>query len=288
MRFHSIGPNDAAARLATDDVLVLDVRTPEEFEQLGHIPGAWLLPVQYIASAPAVVPRDGRTILVYCEHGVRSRHAAEVLTRAGYEQVLNLEHGMSAWSGPRAFDAEPIKGPAAWVLQHADLYKGHHRMLDVACGRGRHALLFAAAGFTVDAVDRDGEALVALRSAAEALGLTVRTRQLDLEQLGVDLGTEAFDLIVVTNYLYRPLFPALLRALAPGGLLVYETFTVEQARLPDGPSNPDFLLEPGELRSLVAPLDVLREHEGVVDGHHRAGIVARNGEEVVRACDRFD
>jgi rhodanese-related sulfurtransferase len=275
MPFVSISSADAAARVAEGTLLVLDVRTPDEFTALGHIPGARLLPVQCIASAPAVVPRGRGPILVCCEHGVRSRHAADVLVRAGYRDVLNLEHGMAAWTGPRAFDAAPIWGPAAWVLENADLYAGQSRVLDVACGKGRHALLFAAAGFTVEAVDRDADALAALSATAEALGLAVRVRHGDLEQPDVNLGAGAFDVIVVTNYLHRPLFPVLHRALAVRGLLVYDTFTTAQAALPDGPSNPAFLLEPGELRTLVATLDVLREREGLVDGQHRAGVVAR-------------
>jgi SAM-dependent methyltransferase len=161
------------------------------------------------------------------------------------------------------------------VLDNSDLYGGRQTVLDVACGKGRHALLFAAAGFSVTAVDRDADALGSLVASAEALGLDLTTRQVDIEEDGTDFGTAAFTLVVVTNYLHRPLFPALLRALAPGGLLVYDTFTTPQAALPEGPSNPAFLLGRGELRTLVAPLAIVREREGVVDGQHRAGVIAR-------------
>ena len=72
---------------------MLDVRTPGEYEQLGHIPGAWLLPVDLMASAPAVLPNDEQPVLVYCEHGVRSVAASQLLSAAGIDRVLNLAGG---------------------------------------------------------------------------------------------------------------------------------------------------------------------------------------------------
>lgn len=275
MDYISISNTDAEGLLAHRDVLVLDVRTPDEHATLGHIPGARLLPVQCIASAPAVLAWDNRPILVYCEHGVRSRHAAEVLVRAGFANVHNLDGGMAEWPGPRSFGASPVFGPSAWVLQHAHLYSGRRRVLDVACGRGRHALLCAAAGFAVTAMDRDATALAQLASSAAALGVAVDIRETDLEVSGYSFAPETWDLVIVTRFLHRPLFPALRAALAPGGLLVYETFTVGQRDEPTGPSRPEFLLEPGELVDLVAPLDVLHAYEGLVDGQHLAGVIAR-------------
>lgn len=277
MTYRTLTEADARALLDRDDVLVLDVRTPPEHAQLGHIPGARLLPVQAIAAAPAVVPRDGRPILVYCEHGVRSRHAAEVLERAGFANVHNLAHGMADWSGPRAFGESPLWGPSPWVLEQAAHYTGKRRVLDVAAGRGRHALLFAASGFTVTAVDRDLDALAELRASAEALDLRVETRVVDLEAGDYTFAPEQWDIVIVTRYLHRPLFAALREAVAPGGVLVYETFTTAQRDEPTGPSCPDFLLEPGELTGLVAPLEVVDEAEGLRDGAHLAAVVARRG-----------
>ena len=72
--------------LAAGEVTVLDVRTPGEYEQLGHIPEAWLLPVDLMASAPAVLPNDDRPVLVYCEHGVRSVAASQLLSAAGIDR----------------------------------------------------------------------------------------------------------------------------------------------------------------------------------------------------------
>jgi tellurite methyltransferase len=123
-------------------------------------------------------------------------------------------------------------------------------------------------------VDRDGEALAALAAEAERLGLPVQVETIDLEGGGADLGREAYDVVAVFNYLHRPLFPALRAVLRPGGFLIYETFTVDQAAR-GRPRNPLFLLEPGELRRLVAPLEILREREGEFDRAMVASVVAR-------------
>lgn len=269
-----IGPEEARRLMAAGPLAVLDVRTPAEFAGLGHLRGARLLPVDLIASAPAVLPGDGTPILVCCEHGVRSARAAAVLVAAGLGPVYDLSTGMAGWSGPREFGAAPIDGPAGWVLDNADLYRPGMRVLDVAAGRGRHALLFAAAGFRVRANDREPARMAALAAVATRLGWPVATEVRDLETGDVDLGDAAYDLVVVTHYLHRPLMPALVRAVAPGGLLVYETFTAAQADR-GKPTNPAFLLHPGELATLVAPLVVERAREGDVEGRMVASVVAR-------------
>ncbi len=119
-------------------------------------------------------------------------------------------------------------------------------VLDLACGRGRHSRFLASLGFRVCAVDRDPQALAALAGIA---GIVVG--QSDLENGLWPLAGRQFDGVIVTNYLHRPLFPRILDALSPTGLLVYETFAAGNERF-GKPSNPDFLLRPGEL------LDVAR------------------------------
>lgn len=165
------------------------------------------------------------------------------------------------------------EAPSSWLVENADLIKPGARALDVACGTGRHALWLAERGCQVHAVDRDGAALAALAERAAALDLVITTERLDLEAPGVLLGTARYDLIVVVHYLYRPLFPVLERALAPGGLLFYETFTVAQAAR-GRPTKPEFLLRPGELVALVRPLVVLRQREGEYEGRSVAAVVA--------------
>jgi len=181
--------------------------------------------------------------------------------------------GIAQAASRLAREGLPVE-PSSWLLENLDLLPPGARTLDVASGRGRHALLLAAAGFPVVAVDRKAGLVATLRAAAERLSLPLRADVLDLETGTADLGTAAYDLVLVFHYLHRPLFPALLRALAPGGLLLYETFTVEQAKR-GRPREPDFLLEPGELRRRIAPLEVLREREGEFEGRMIAAVAAR-------------
>jgi SAM-dependent methyltransferase len=189
--------------------------------------------------------------------------------------VINLLGGMSGWSGPREFSPGRMRGPSEWLLRQGRQLPPGGRALDAACGAGRHALVLAGAGYTVTAIDRDEDAIARLRATASRLGLPVEAQARDLEGDTVDLGDEAFDLIVGFRYLHRPLFPALVRALRPGGLLVYETFTRAHAEACRKPSNPAFLLEPGELARLVAPLEIVDAREGAVDGDHVASVAAR-------------
>jgi len=275
--FKTVDPAEAERLVREESVRVLDVRTPEEFRDLGHVPGAVLLPVDLIASAPATLEWDGKPILVYCEHGIRSVTAARFLARAGFSGLLNLSGGLSRWKGRREFSAGDPFGPAgvsAWLVQNADLLPRGGRTLDLACGNGRHALLLASAGFPVLGVDRDPAKVGFLGTMAGKLGLPVKAEVMDLEQPEVSLGEEEFDIVVGIHYLHRPLFPAIRRALRRGGLLLYETFTLEQAKR-GKPTNPDFLLRPGELSTLVAPLDILRRREGDFEGRMISAVAAR-------------
>jgi rhodanese-related sulfurtransferase len=272
-----VSPDEALGLVARGEVLALDVRTRQEFVQLGHIPGAKLLPVDLVASALAVADPAGPPVLVYCEHGVRSAHAADLLDRAGLPNVLNMTGGMSCWTGPRAHDDEELWGPSDWLVDHAAVLRGATRVLDVACGRGRHALLLAGAGFDVTALDRDPESLAHVARMADRLQWPVRTISLDLETFPApSIEPAGFDVILVFRYLFRPLFPSLARALAPGGRLVYETFLKAQAAV-GHPKSARFLLEPGELVGLLRSegLEVVASREGFHRGCHVASAVAR-------------
>ncbi|SDQ65552.1 Methyltransferase domain-containing protein [Paraburkholderia fungorum] len=136
--------------------------------------------------------------------------------------------------------------PSPWVRQWAHLVAAGGAVLDVASGAGRHARFFASRGHPVTALDRDAAALDTLRD--EPL---IATLAADLEGAAWPLAGDArFAAVIVTNYLHRPLFPRLLRSLAPGGVLVYETFAQGNERV-GKPSNPSFLLAPGELLDRV-------------------------------------
>ncbi len=271
--FRTITHADALALITADGAVILDVRSPGEHEELGHIPGSWLTPLDLIASAPSALPHDGRPVLVYCEHGVRSVAASRLLSEAGVTGVLNLSGGLAAWTGPREFGPSPLRGPAAWLIENADLLPRGGTVLDVACGRGRHALLLASAGFDVYAIDRDPDAVDFVRATAERLRLSLGCEVVDLETDPPPVLPDGCDVVLAFNYLHRPLMSALRMALKPGGRLFYETFTTHQAER-GHPKNPDFLLKPGELPALVAPLAVLRSREGEFDGRFVASVVA--------------
>ena len=154
---------------------------------------------------------------------------------------------MSTLTGAHDFDQ-----PSEWVARWSHAIAPRGTVLDLACGSGRHSRFLAALGFQVCAVDRNTLALEALRRVT---GVTVR--QADLESDPWPLDDLQFDAIVVTNYLHRPLFLRIIEALKPGGSLIYETFAAGNERF-GKPSNPDFLLRPGEL------LDVARNRLRVV------------------------
>lgn len=139
-------------------------------------------------------------------------------------------------------DLQGISAPSEWVVRYAPQIRSGGRVLDVACGTGRHARFLLQAGFKVEAVDRDISALAVLAG--------VVTRQADLEGEPWPYSVGEFDGIVVTNYLHRPLFFRLFEALTVGGVLIYETFS-DGNQLLGRPRNPDYLLKSGELLEQV-------------------------------------
>lgn len=151
--------------------------------------------------------------------------------------------------------------PSAWVQRWAPLIRPGGTVLDVACGSGRHLRWLAARGHAVTGVDRDALALAPL----QPLGRLIVA---DIEGGPWPLPGETFDAVVVTNYLWRPLLPTLLQALAPGGVLIYETFTEGQAGI-GKPSRPDFLLRPGELLAVAQDLRIVAYEDGFLAAPER-------------------
>jgi len=154
------------------------------------------------------------------------------------------------------------EGPqlSSWVQTWASAIVPWGQVLDVACGEGRHARWLAQRGFTVTGVDRSSQALAALAGLP-----LIHTVCHDLEADGWPFDAQLFDAVVVTNYLFRPLFPSLLTALAPRGVIIYETFAVGNERY-GRPANPDFLLKPGELLDVLhGDLHVLAYEDRYVD-----------------------
>ena len=180
---------------------------------------------------------------------------------------------VTPFENPRAMpttEGHPSLEPSSWIVRFAHLVARGARVLDLACGHGRHARYFAARGASVLAVDRDAGVLATLRSLPG-----VATRVVDLESGPWPFGEQRFDAIVVTNYLHRPLFAPLLAALAPDGVLLYETFATGNEAF-GRPSNPDFLLARDELvRRLLPHLTIVAFEQGGTSVAGRGAVVQR-------------
>jgi SAM-dependent methyltransferase len=165
-------------------------------------------------------------------------------------------------------DHAGISAPAAWVERFAGLVPPGGPVLDLACGSGRHTRLFLDLGHPVTALDRD---IGRLPDLANHTGL--EAIEADLETGGpFPLAGRVFACIVVTNYLWRPLFPDLIAGLEPGGVLIYETFAKGNERF-GKPRNPAHLLEPGELLEAVrGTLRVLAYEDLILDDPRPAAV----------------
>jgi tellurite methyltransferase len=164
--------------------------------------------------------------------------------------------------------------PAAFLARFVEesLPGNGRRALDLACGAGRHSVLLALHGWDVTAVDWSGAALASIR----ARGLPIRTVQANLEAGEFRIETASWDLICITYFLERDLFPGIRRGIKPGGLVV-AAFPLEDARPGIKPMNPAYLLKPGELAGLFAGFQLIHvaEVEDSPTSRRRAELVAR-------------
>ncbi|HSI55495.1 MAG: class I SAM-dependent methyltransferase [Ramlibacter sp.] len=149
------------------------------------------------------------------------------------------------------------EAPSAWVQRWSHLVPAGGTVLDVACGRGRHMRWFASLGHPVTGVDRDSQALEAVAGVGEAIAA-------DIENGPWPFAGRQFSGVVVTNYLWRALLPTLVQSVAPGGVLLYETFAAGNETV-GKPSRPDFLLQPGELLVACDGLRVVAYEDGFLD-----------------------
>lgn len=153
------------------------------------------------------------------------------------------------------------EAPSAWLRRWLHLIPPGGTVLDVACGHGRHLRWLAERGHAVTGVDRSPEAI----DAVSTLGRAVLA---DIENGPWPFADETFDTVVVTNYLWRPLLPLIVASVAPGGVLMYETFASGHETV-GRPSRPDFLLRPGELLRVCGGLRVVAYEDGFCNAPER-------------------
>ncbi len=174
--------------------------------------------------------------------------------------------------------------PSQLLVENLSLFP-HGPALDIAMGSGRNALFLAENGFTVEGVDNSVEAVSAARQQARLRNLKLEARVADLEQ-DFHIESGKYALIIVFNYLQRDLFPRLKSGLKPQGIIVYETFTVDQVRF-GRPHNPDFLLQYNELLDYFRDFRCLSYREGIVDNTAaKASLIALKPELWLGRCCR--
>lgn len=156
--------------------------------------------------------------------------------------------------------------PSAWVQRWSHLVPAGGTVLDVACGQGRHVAWFSQRNHPVACVDRSQDALNCI--AAMTLPNPVQAVLADIENGPWPFAGRCFEAVVVTHYLWRPLLPVLLHSVAPGGVLIWETFAAGNETV-GRPARADFLLQPGELLAACAGLRVVAYENGFLDSPAR-------------------
>lgn len=170
--------------------------------------------------------------------------------------------------------------PSLFLKDHLDLIMslaGPGPVLDLACGRGQNGLFLAKKGVEVHFWDIDGEKLERIAAQAAELNLKADIRQVDLESGKIEiLPLNFYRMVMVFKYLHRPLMTDIKNSVQPGGIVIYETFTIEQARM-GKPENTDFLLEKNELVDFFQDWSIIGHYQGRLENPPRymAGIIAR-------------
>ena len=181
-----------------------------------------------------------------------------------------MDEDRQRWEDRYAAGAAGREAPSEFLVTQAALL--HGRALDLAAGAGRNALFLARRGLRVDAVDRARTGLQLAQSAARAEGLDLRVVQADLESF--PLPRSSYDAIITIRYLQRSLFEPMQQAVKPGGVILFETFLIDQQTL-GHPRNPAFLLQRGELRTAFPSCDILTYDEGLVHSPSQSAYLVR-------------
>jgi rhodanese-related sulfurtransferase len=245
----------ARASALRGERIVLDVRDEPAFAS-GHWAGSGHIPLSQLKERQGELPPRPAALLVVAEDGTAARAAAEALAALGYPDPAWLDAPIEAVAGGLDDIGPPQRlwRPSPFLEQVLpQLPRG--RALDLAAGAGRESVFLAMHGFAVEAWDDDAEALRRTQALAQRSGVTVTTVRRNLERGDPGLPEGAFQVVTVFRFLYRPLFPHIARALAPGGRLVYETYRRGQAQF-GRPKSRRFLLDDGELEKAFPSLQV--------------------------------
>jgi tellurite methyltransferase len=253
-----------------------DLRDPASHAAL-RPRGAVALEIDDLLYRPYLLPPRSQPLVLVGGSQERMPLVVQALRAAGHADVRHFpaaswQAHLAAESGPptRTRLWEPSPAVPAALAMHP--LPAGSSALDLACGAGRNAVYLALCGFQVTAIDILPDALARVRDLAARCGVEVNCVQRDLQFPGAMDDLNA-DLVLVVRYLDRSVFSPLQRAVRPGGMLVYETFTAEQAET-GHPRNPKFLLERDELRHAFPDLQTLFYREGYFDGAHLARLVA--------------
>jgi tellurite methyltransferase len=269
------------------NVAIIDLRSAEQFAH-DRPQGAVHFSMQDLRERAYLLPPRSRPLIVIGNTSEDCRIAMQILQQADRPVQSFLE---SQWRSHLPNETGIPSQTALWepaaivqraIAEYAALSPAERaperrspgkRALDVACGTGRNTVYLAQQGFSVLGVDWLPDALSRAQDLAKRSGVLIATAQKNLEEADALQGIEA-EFIVVVRYLDRNLFRRLCDALSPGGILVYETFTIAQMAM-GHPRNPLYLLQPDELRQAFAHLDILHYAEDLHDGAHTAQLIAR-------------
>ena len=247
----------------------LDLRDPDAYAA-GHLPGAVNIPFDDLPGRLYELPPRGERLFLY---GPRAEEAARFLEKKPRWDLSWSAEPLPA-SGLSCEPGQPLWRPSPWLAENIHHIPAGGNVFDAAMGTGRNAVFLAMRGYRVAGEDILPDAVEKARSLAKVNGVIIDARVGDLTRCD-PLPESAYDSVLVFNYLDRALFPLLESALAPGGVLIYETFIRGQEKL-GSPKNPDYLLEPGELREAFPKLDTVEYAEGLrAPGRMTAALVAR-------------
>lgn len=259
------------------DTAIIDLRSRAAFEH-DRPQGAVWFSLEDLRQRAYLLPPRSQPLIVIGANTEDCRQAAAILQQAERPVQTLVE---PQWRAQLATESGPPSRRALWqpaaivqqaINQHAASLPGK-RAIDVACGTGRNAVYLAQQGFAVVGIDWLPDALTRVEDLAQRSGVHVTTQVQNLEEVDALHDLQA-DCVVVVRYLDRTLMPRLCEAITPGGILIYETFTIAQKAV-GHPRNPLYLLQPDELRTHFPQLETLHYEEGLHDGAHTAQLIAR-------------